>query len=616
MFAPDFISKIRIAIIAFFVFVLYAVLCIRLWQVQVLKGEDTKAKVSRQYIRKIRIPAIRGRILTSDGYPLADNRPSMDVVFHISEMRQPGPLGKTINFITANVEAVAKAIKRKEYPSRKDIAYHTSRTPGLPLTIFRDLTPQETAKAFEISATVPGMELVCDAIRIYPQGTMAGHLLGYVRQDDPGSADDRKNYSYYVPDIVGKSGLELAYDCYPGEPDIEQAGLPQVRRPLLKGTPGQKLVIVDHRRFVRDSGGEGTPRENGKNLILTLNYKAQKIAEDLIQGLSAAVVVMDANTGEIIVMASAPSYSPQEFVPYITRKRYKQLLEDPERPLFNKAAQGAFSPGSIIKPLMGLSFLYFLPQGDEAMECDGYTPIGGYKLNCWIRPLTGGGHGILDLKEAITVSCNDYLVTNGLKLGVDKISKTYASAGFGKKTGFILPETAGRLPSRSKKKNWNVFDTALISIGQGELLISPLQAAVYISAVANGGILYKPQILKSIIDANDKTVHVTKPEIRGNLLTKPEHLDYIRAAMHNAVYAENGGAKNARNNAMEIYGKTGTAEIGTRARHYKNTWFAGFGTSPETDKTYTIVVFVENGISGGKTSAPIAAKFFEQWTPE
>ena len=250
------------------------------------------------------------------------------------------------------------------------------------------------------------------------------------------------------------------------------------------------------------------------------------------------------------------------------------------------------------------------------MECDGYTPIGGYKLNCWIRPLTGGGHGMLDLKEAITVSCNDYLVTNGIKLGLDKISQTYTSAGFGRKTGFILPETAGRLPSRKLKKNWNIFDTALISIGQGELLISPLQAAVYISAIANGGILYKPQILKSIVDANDKTVHVTKPEIKGNHLTKPEHLDYIRAAMHNAVYAENGGAKNAKNNAIELYGKTGTAEIGSRARHYKNTWFAGFGTSPETGKTYTIIVFVENGISGGKTSAPIAAQFFQQWTPE
>ena len=614
MFAPDFISKVRIAIIAFLVFILYAVLCVRLWQVQVIKGEDTKAKVSRQYIRKIRIPAVRGRILTSDGVPLADNRPSMDVVLHVSEMRQPGSLGKTINFIADKVEIIAKTIGRTEYPSRNDISYHTSKTPGLPLTIFRDLSEAEMARAFEIAAVIPGMELVCDAIRIYPQGNTAGHLIGYVRQDDPGKADDRKNYSYYVPDIVGKTGLEQAYDFYP-ETNVSPAMPTPVKRPLLRGTPGQKLVIVDHRRFIRDSGGKGILAENGKNLILTLNFKAQQIAENLIEGLSAAVVVMDAHTGEIIVMASAPSYAPSQFVPSISHEEYRQLLEDPGRPLFNKALQGAYSPGSIIKPLMGLSFLRFLNNG-EAMECDGYTPIGDYKLNCWIRPLTGGGHGYLDLKEAITVSCNDYFVTNGISLGVDKISQTYSSAGFGKKTGFILPETAGRLPSRTLKKNWKVFDTALVSIGQGELLVSPLQAAVYISALANGGIVYKPQILKSIVEPGGKTIYNSRPEIRGNLLTTPEHLAYVKNAMFNAVYANNGGAKKARNNAIELFGKTGTAEVGSRERRYKNTWFAGFGTSPVTGKTYTIIVFVEHGVSGGSTAAPIAAQFFEQWTPE
>lgn len=616
MFAPEFISKIRIAVIAFIVFVFYAVLCVRLWQVQVVKGEDTKVKVSKQYIRKIRIPAIRGRILTEDGVPLADNRPSMDVVLHISEMRQPGPLGKTINFIAYNVEIIAKAIGRTEYPSRDDISYHTSKTPGLPLTVFRDLTEEETANAFEISSVIPGMELVCDAIRIYPRGTTAGHLIGYVRQDDPGRADDRKNYSYYVPDIVGKSGLELAYDTYPETKTSSDGETSPVRRPLLRGTPGQKLVIVDHRRFIRDSGGKGIQAENGKNLILSLNFKAQQTAEELIDGFSGAVVVMDAHTGEIIVMASAPSYAPGMFVPSISHKDYQALLNDPERPLFNKALQGAYSPGSIIKPLMGLSILKNKENGAEEMDCDGFTPIGDYKLNCWIRPLTGGGHGDLDLKEAITVSCNDYFVTNGLALGVDKISQTYASAGFGKKTGFILPETAGRLPSRKGKKNWNIFDTALVSIGQGELLISPLQAAVYISAIANGGIIYKPQILKRIEDADGKMLYRTIPEIQGHLQTTPEHLNYVRDAMLNAVYAANGGAKKARNDAIKLYGKTGTAEVGTRSNRYKNTWFAGFGTSPKNGKTYTIIVFVERGISGGSTAAPIAAQFFKQWTPE
>ena len=620
MLAPEFISKLRISLIAFFVFILYAVLFVRLWQVQVLRGDDTKEKVTRQYIRKIRIPAIRGRILTSDGVPLADNRPSMDVVFHVSEMRQPNSVTKTIDYIHEQIKLVAQSIGRSEYPSREDVAYHTARTPGLPLTVFQDLSKTESAKAFEISSLIPGMELICDAVRVYPHGSLAGHLIGYVRRDDPGRADDRRSYSYYVPDIVGKSGLELACDEFPmgnsSSGDILNPDLLLKKRPLLRGTPGKKVIVVDHRRFLRDTAGPEIPAENGKSIILSLNFRAQQIAENLIRGLSAAVVVMDSGSGEIIAMASAPSYAPQDFVPYISHADYKQLLEAPDRPLFNKALHGMFSPGSIVKPLMGISILSNGTQGSESMICDGFTPIGTGKLNCWIYPMTGSGHGELDLKEAITVSCNDYFVTHGLKLGIEKISKTYASAGIGKKTGFLLPEASGRLPQRSGKKNWNIHDTALVSIGQGEILITPLQAAVYISAIANGGILYRPQIIKNIIDANDNTVFTAKPEISGKLSAAPEHLELIREAMFSAVHAENGGAKNARNEAIELFGKTGTAEVGSRENRYKNAWFAGFGTSPDTGKTYTAVVFVEHAISGGRSAAPIAAKFFEQWTPE
>ena len=609
------ISKIRIVIMAFIVFFLYAVIFIQLWTIQVQSGDEILEKVSEQYVRKIRIPAVRGRIFTSDGVMLAGNAASYEVVFHISEMRRPGKRSRTVDYVLSEANRLAASIGRGPALTEKAIITHMNLFPGLPITVFKELTPFELAKAYEISPMIPGMDIVTNPIRTYPKGKTAGQLIGYVGFEDPSSAQDRSGYKYYIPDLIGRAGLEKAYDSWilPTrnqivlEADSEKPEIPKEKRPLLRGFPGSRLVIVDTRGFVRETMAE-VPAENGKDIVLTLNCKAQMVAERVIAGVSGALVLLDASNGDVLAMASSPSYEPSLFVPRITNAEYKALRDAPGKPLFNKAYQGAFSPGSIIKPLVAMSVLENGISPESTIYCDGYTPIGSNRIRCWIK---ADGHGEVTLYDALAVSCNDYFIESGLRLGLDRLAASFKSAGIGSKTGFVLSETAGRLPDRRHKRVWTAFDTALISIGQGDVLVSPLQAAVYTAAIANGGTLWKPNILKSILNPGGMVIYSEPPSAKGRLAASPRTLDMMKRGMYLSVNSDIGGSKRARNNAIDLYGKTGTAEVGSGENRYKNTWFIGFGT--KNGKTYAISILVERGEAGGKTCAPLAAEFFEKF---
>ena len=612
-----FLSRIRIIIIAFCVFFAYAVILIRLWVVQVYKGEEIQEKVSRQYVRNIRIPAVRGRIFTADGVMLAGNTASYDVLFHISEMRRPGKRSRTVRHVLDEANRLAAAIGRTPVLSEKDINRHMNYYPGLPMTVFKELSAVELAKAYELSPGIQGMEIATSPQRIYPQGKCAGPLIGYVGREDPSSAVDRQNYFYYIPDTVGRAGLELAYDTWnPAgirhdatlSEDVSNPELPKEQRALLRGFPGKKLVIVDSRGFVSETVGAEIPAENGKDLVLTLDFRAQKIAENLLANVTGALVLLDASNGDILAMASNPSYDPALFIPRITVAEYSKLRNDPSKPLFNRAYQGAFSPGSIIKPLIGISLLENGYSAAETVYCEGFVKVGGHPINCWIK---ADGHGEVTLNDAIAVSCNAYFIENGLKLGVERLAATFKSAGIGSKTGFILNDSPGRLPDRKHKKRWTAFDTALISIGQGDILVSPLQAAVCTAAIATNGTLWRPNILKSIVAPGGAAVYSEHAQATGRLAASPQTLEIIRKGMYLSVNSDIGGSKRARNRTIDLSGKTGTAEVGPRSARYKNTWFTGFGT--HNGKTYAIAILVERGVSGGKTCAPLAAEFFNRW---
>jgi len=593
----------------------FALILGKLFFEQVQKGEVYRDKISRQSIRQIRIPAQRGKIFSSDLKVLADNSPNFNLVFYPNEIRSANRRKNLVSTIEENANYLAAVIGRPKPLTADDIRRHLNTRPGLPLEVFEELTPKELALALEASRDMVGVDFQSSENRIYPGRGTAAHLLGYVRAADPKSAPDKEGVFYYIPDLEGRAGLEKAFDRPDfGKPDNDFANLGTPDHPLgLRGLPGYSLVQVNHLGYIEQNLIEKIEPINGNHLILTINYRAQRYAEYLLYGQKAALVAVNANTGDVITAASAPSYDLSKFTPVLPFDYYSRLSNDPAKPLFNRALAGRYTPGSILKPLVALAMLNAGHSPEEMVVCDGGSDIGNAQIRCasWRH----GGHGPVNLYSAIAKSCNDFFIEKGLETGAEKIFEVLGSANIGQKTGIELPESAGMLPSFAAKKriyneNWNKFDTALLSIGQGITMISPLQAAVYCAALANGGTLYRPHLAKSIVDMHGNVLFDRKVEVTGKLATKPEYLDIVKKGMFEVVNSPTGSGKLAAQDDITIYGKTGSAEIGSKSNRALTTWFIAYAKIK--GNTYAVAVMVEDGASGGRDCAPIAGKYLEE----
>lgn len=599
------VTRYRAALLLALFAVAFMVVAARLWNEQLRRRGDYAEDIKQQSIRRVRIPGARGRIFSADGKLLADNAPSHNIAFHLTETRVPGSRAKQVEHILALARRVGKAIGRPLDLTKLDIQEHMNLRPAIPLTVYRDLTQKELTRAMELSPPIRGMEIITEPERIYPEASLACHVLGYIGKQDPTEAVDRRDYSYYVPDTKGRQGLELELDQ-----DIPVgAGYHGLR-----GEAGMSLLRVDVAGFTHEDLGVSRPPLRGNDVVLFLNCRAQKIAESLLEDRRGAIVVLNARNGAVLAMASNPGYDLMKFVGGISGKDWKELINDPGKPLRNRATRSNYMPGSIVKPLVGLAALKAGMDPRETVYCDGAARIGKAKIRCWSWKY--GGHGEEDLPEAIKDSCNVYFIDRGRKLGLDPLSDMYRAAGFGEKTGLILPESRGVFPSREAKwrrfrSKWTDYDTSLISIGQGVFAITPIQAAVYVAAIANGGELWRPMLIKEILNPNGKTLYVNKPEKRGQLPVTRWQLDVIRDGMKRVVQDRRGTGKRAKTDVIELSGKTGTAQVVQSGEKTRQTWFIGYG---EKDGVlYAIVVTVENGVGGGFTCAPIAKTFFERF---
>lgn len=590
--------QVRICVMMFFSFVLFSILGIQLWRIQVYHRRDYREKALRQSVRKIRIPPVRGRILASDGTALASNRLSCDAKLHLSEMRKPR-MDETLRYILSESERAARCIGRENPLTKESILRHLNTRPGVPMDLFQDLSEIEQAQLWELAPRIEGLEISAQPLRFYQNGSLAAHLIGYVQRADPGHAADREEFFYYYPDLMGKSGLE------------------KFCNDVLNGTPGCELVLVNSKGFVSEHLEKPQKAKKGNDVILTLDIRAQGIAEDLLAGKTGAIVVLNARTGAVVAMASAPSFLPGDFVPRIPAGKYRSLAENPEKPFLNRATMGAYMPGSVIKPLCAIACLENGVGADETVECRGRTPLGyGRGIACSNRR----GHGEMDLRTAIKKSCNVYFVENAVRIGIDKLSAVYASAGIGRKTGIEIPERKGYLPVNGPA--WNEQETAFVGFGQGRISVTPLQVALYIAAIANGGTVWTPYLIKSIRaseDGREVEIYRGGKQKRGMLEASPETLEIVKEGMFRVVNESGGSGVRARISKSVLYGKTGTADVGSDSSHTKNVWFAGFAADPVSGEIYSIAVLVENagrGDSGGRTAAPVAGKFFDQFFPE
>ena len=584
---------IRVGILALFAFLLFSILVIQLWNMQVVHSSEYEYKDRIQSARRIRIPALRGELFGRDDTPIVLNRPSFNVLFHPEEM-MTDRTRKLEEIIIDKANQVASVIGRVNPLMEKKVHLHLKEQPGLPITAFKDLNDEERGRLDELFPPIRGLEVVAEPMREYPFGSLAAQLIGYVGNEDPQKADDRREYNYYQPGLKGRSGLEYQYND------------------KLAGRAGSQFVMVNSNGFVYEQLEEPIQPKIGYDLKLTLDIDGQLSAEQALEGYIGAIVVVSANSGAIRVMASSPTYSLADFVPSISHERFKELRDNPDKPFLNRAVQGAYMPGSIIKPLTALAGLENGIPDTKTYECSGVASH-GYKdgIHCSARY----GHGELDMRQAIMKSCNVYFVELGVEIGIDSLSKMFESAGIGKKTGIEISERAGHLPENSS--SWNKNETAYVSIGQGQIEITPLQAALFYGAIANGGIMYKPYLIDHIFDhdlISEKRLSVfdAVPIKSGRLAATGKSLEVVRQGLYMVVHDPAGSGRRGNIQSADIYAKTGTADVeGINAT--KNTWFCGFVKHPQTDELLSFAAVIEHGESGGGTTAPIVAEMFTKW---
>ena len=567
-----------LALTAFFALGL-AVLATTLYHVQVDDVARFRKSLENQATRRISIPGRRGRILDRTGRVLADSRPVHDVVCRPEFFRRSGSWSNTVEAIDTELTRLASALRLPRAVSRERIAHHLRESSALPMTVWRDIDDGTLARLAERTADFPGFSDALRAERIYPCGSFAAHVIGYTGRSRPDSvAGDTVVHYFEELEMKGRSGVESYYDSY------------------LAGAPGERRVRVDARGFRQDAGTVEREPEHGPDLRLTIDPGLQRVLEEALEGQSGAGVILDPRDGAVLALASVPTFNPDEWT-----RRHRELLEDPTRPLFNRAVSGLYPPGSTFKPITATAALWQMEEGsfawtpDDTYDCPGVFVLGDMRLHCWDRY----GHGPLTLEKAIEQSCNAYFCNLGHLLGTNALFRAARAFGLGARTGIDLNgEAAGALSGEP----WYAGHTCQTAIGQGLLQVTPLQMAVACATFANGGKVFRPYL--HLREPHDPPVSPVR-----TLPCAPENLELIRLGMRAVV--ETGTGRRIRTRYGEgrarfdikvpCAGKTGTAE---RGRGRKDTWIIAF--APYDRPTLALAMVVENGESGGKTTAPLA----------
>ena len=549
-----------------------------LYRMQVVDVAEFKQNLAQQATRRMRKPGIRGRIIDARGGVLAESRARRDIVCDLSNFFAGGGISNTVAAIDREIARLAGALGRERPESSRPerIARHIRAMSAVPFCVWKDLDDETLARFEERASSFPGFSVEAHAERIYPRGTFAAHLIGYTGRDRGGNDTDDSRMLAYELEMKGRTGLEAFYNDY------------------LAGVPGAVRITVDARGFKPQGAarenislGETEEREaqDGLDLEITIDPAVQEAAEKQLEGVRGAVVALDPRDGAVIALASAPTYNPNDFVPFLSAKRYRELSDDPDHPLLNRATAGLYAPGSTFKPVTAIAALANGINPAEQYECSGAYKLGDMRLHCWNR----WGQGMLTMREAIEQSCNPYFARLGYLIGTNSLFKVAREFGFEAKTGIdYSPEYAGSLTSPP-------FYPGLAcqsAIGQGRLQVTPLQMAVECAALANGGKVFAPYLKKRAVDA-------PPPEPVRTLKCRAEDIELVRLGMRDVIEGAKGTGKAIGGLAVSCAGKTGTAQIGGGE---KDTWIIAF--APYEQPTVAIAMVVERGDSGGKTVAP------------
>ncbi len=586
------------------VWIAFAGLLVALWSIQLRQGEKFELAGEQQSLRRVCIPALRGIISDRNGIHLAENLPSYSLVIYLEEIAISTKKRKF--FVKEVMNAISNLSARLNFPinvSERQIADHIATKKPLPFTVCSRVSMELMGRFAEVSEEFPFAELTYEPERFYPKQKLAAHILGYVKKggvyerkgdkfsgdllidgDNPEEAEEL--YHYYLPDMIGMSGIEKSYDGW------------------LAGKPGGRLMRVNVSGFKHEDLGF-KKGENGGELILAIDSRIQASVEKALQDVVGAAVVVDVNNGDILAMASSPAFNPNDFYPAIPIKIWQEIEKNEDAPLINRAISAAYPPGSTFKPLVALAAI---EEGKASIQtifdCPGYFFLGNHKFACYMNT----AHGKVNMLEAIKHSCNVYFYQLGLLAGYPAILNMAAIFGLGKPTGTELPaETAGFLPSREWKRSkvkddWRDGDTCNLSVGQGYLLVTPLQMALVAAAIANGGKLFKPRLVLAKKKSDEDDYRIIPPVLVRNIPVKDRTLNEIKKGMLMVVEEADGTGRYAKMPDVLMAGKTGTAEYGKKGSGLKYGWMILF--APYDKPKYAVAMVVERAVSGGSTVAP------------
>ena len=567
---PKFASA-RIAVFQYATVAIFLFLISGFWDLQVRNPELYQELAERNRIKSVPVIAARGKILDREGRVIVDNHLSWSLLLSRETVKPE------------HLRAIADGLQLDYDDLLLQLKHYKGRPKYEPLIIKQELTPADIAfvESHSDPEFFPELELIHAERRMYPQNGFAAHVIGYTGEISESELDEPENAKYETGSIIGKFGIEKQYND------------------TLMGVDGQREVVVDNRGRERQVLGIKEPIK-GKDLQLTLDLDLQAVAELILEGRKGAIVALDPRNGEVLAMASRPTFDPNKFSVRIKSSDWKELLDNPDHPLLNRAIQAQFAPGSTFKPIVATAGLETGAIDDQFnVHCSGGASFYGHYHKCWWK----GGHGTVALHSGIMHSCDVYFYNVGNRVGIDPLAFYAAQAGFGVPTGVDLPhEASGIMPSsewkiRNFRQKWYPGETISVAIGQGAITVTPIQLARAIGGLAMGGVWYKPHLVKG-----------AKVDPPHQYALNPDNVAKVISGMC-AVVNENGGTGiRARLPGVEVCGKTGSAQLTSNEFIKKggkapkdNAWFVGF--VPREHPEIVVAALWEGGEHGQLAAA-------------
>ncbi|MGH9501774.1 MAG: penicillin-binding protein 2 [Terriglobales bacterium] len=592
------VSSSRLTAVQYIILVVFLVLAYGLWRLQVVQSDFYSALAEKNKTREVPILAPRGKILDREGRVIVDNYPSFTALLLRDSSRD----------LSGDADLIAQGLHLDPKEVRDRLHKFAGTAQYQPIYLKEDITPDELAFIESHRNELPELDTIMAHRRLYPRNGFMAHLVGYVGEVSEQMLNQARWELYNPGDVVGKTGVELEYNS------------------ILMGKNGSRQVLVNSKG--KEMGElEQKPAVPGHNLKLTVDIDLQIAAEQALAGRNGAIVAIDPRTGEILAMASRPTYDANHFAVRISHDEWMKLVNDPDHPLLNKAIQAQLAPGSVFKIIMATAGLQEGIAQNMKVNCTGGASFYGRYFKCWVVA-EHRTHGITDISKAIYQSCDVFFYTLAEKLGIERIAKYAMAFGLGQKTGIDLPqEASGVMPSeewkiRNFKQKWYAGETISVGIGQGAVAATPIQLARAIGAIASGGLLMRPHVTDprdlppGIVPASTVPDEVRVP-------IDPANWETITDAMAGVVNP-GGTAALSHLQGIDFAGKTGSAQTISNALKAKlgavgkanfkdNGWFAG--VEPRRNPEIVVCALLEEGEHGylaARTAAQVIKAYVDK----